>query len=358
MTSELDLRLLLIEDSSADALLLQAALEEVSALTFDLTHVTRLDRGLTLLDGRNFDLVLLDLGLPDCTGIETFQRLHWAHAEVPVVVLTALDSLNVSVEALQAGAQDYLVKRDIQSPLLERAMRHAIERNRLQTRLIDSRDHLRRLAAHIEAMREAERTRISREIHDELGQKLTSIKMDIGWVTGQLVPGVGLANVDPLTKRLHEAQQLVDCTIDAVRRLALELRPTALDHLGLGDAIRDEARRFGQRTGITLQMRLAQEDTQLSSEAATACFRIFQELLTNVARHARAKSVSVELSRRRGEVQLEVHDDGIGMPADTAGSLGLLGMRERAAFFGGSVTFDLTGARGTRAVVRMPLSQT
>lgn len=355
---ELPLDLLLIEDSAADALLLQAALDEVAGLTGELTHVKRLGEALPLLGARHFDLVLLDLGLPDCTGIETFQRLHRAYADIPVVVLTALDSLSVSVEALQAGAQDYLVKRDIQSAPLERAMRHAIERSRLQARLIDSREHLRKLAAHIEAMREAERTRISREIHDELGQKLTGIKMDVRWVAARLAPGIASTDFGALTERLQEAQELVDRTIDAVKRIALELRPTALDHLGLGDAIRDEARRFGQRTGIAFELRLAQDGARLGSEASTACFRIFQELLTNVARHAQARCVVITLAQEKDELVLEVQDDGIGMPEDTTGSLGLLGMRERAAFLGGSVSFGSTGARGTYAVVRIPVGPT
>ncbi len=186
METERPLNILLIEDSETDALLLRALLEERTGKRDELIHVTRLEDGLSLLGQRKADLVLLDLALPDSIGIETFERLHSTEPGVPVVVMTSLDDLTTGIKALQAGAQDYLIKRDIQADSLHRAIYYAIERNRLHVELNDSRNHLRRLAAHIEALREAERTRISREIHDELGQKLTSVKMDVQWINGRL----------------------------------------------------------------------------------------------------------------------------------------------------------------------------
>ncbi|WP_374571150.1 PAS domain S-box protein [Phenylobacterium sp.] len=217
-----------------------------------------------------------------------------------------------------------------------------------------SRDRLMRaLTARLNAVREHERVRISREVHDELGQLLTGLKMDLRWMERRLKGEPAPAAA--LQAKVMEAERPVDGTIQTVQRIATELRPSALDALGLPAAIRDETRRFEARTGVVATV-LVKEEAPAGSDKATALFRIFQEILTNAARHARAKALHVALDCSNDELVLNVRDDGVGFRPDEAilTSLGLLGMRERAAELGGS--FDIASAmgQGTAVTVRIP----
>lgn len=214
---------------------------------------------------------------------------------------------------------------------------------------------LRALVRRLNQTREQERTRISREVHDELGALLTALKMDLRWVSRKLALPVphDLAAVDA---RLKGADALVDTTIQAVQRLALELRPGALDSLGLAPAVRDEVRRFSARYGIVTDV-YVDADAQPEPEVATELFRILQELLTNVARHAKAAHVELELRHRDGLWTLSVSDDGVGIEEHAIAretSLGLQGMRERANALGGELALEPQAPRGTIARVSIP----
>ena len=213
--------------------------------------------------------------------------------------------------------------------------------------------HLRALTERIEQMREAERARIARELHDELGQLLTGIKLDFSVAVRRLrevkAPG-------DVTDRLQSAMGQIDIAIAMVRRIASDLRPAALDHRDLGGAIEDEARRVAARSGLRIRVAARVDDT-VAPELATAVFRIFQEALTNAVRHARATSVAARLSTRRGQLRLYLRDDGIGMPASRPASnaLGLLGMRERARSAGGQLDIRSRPGRGTLVSFLLPL---
>ncbi|MCA9644476.1 MAG: PAS domain S-box protein [Myxococcales bacterium] len=212
-------------------------------------------------------------------------------------------------------------------------------------------EQMRALTRRMNDLREEERTRISREVHDELGQLLTCLKLDLGWVRRHLVGDEEGA----IEQRLTQADTLVDDTISAVQKVALELRPSALDSLGLAAAIRDEARRFADRSGIRVMARV--DDPTVPTEVATELFRILQELQTNVARHAKASVVQVMFQDLESEWELRVIDDGIGIDPhvlEDGAALGLLGVRERALSLGGEVTFSRAIPSGTVAVVRIP----
>jgi PAS domain S-box-containing protein len=226
------------------------------------------------------------------------------------------------------------------------------ERHRAEDRLREALESARRLAAGLERAREAERTRIARELHDELGQSLTGLKMDLAWMRPRLAE-------DPaLGARLAAMLELTDATVAVVRRIAGELRPGVLDDLGLAAAMRWQARQFAQRAGVRVVVD-ATDGLALDPERATALFRIFQEALTNVARHAAATAVRVRVAQEGGAVVLEVADDGRGITPDEArgsdGSLGLIGMRERAEAWGGGVAFAGEPGRGTTVTVRIPV---
>jgi signal transduction histidine kinase len=238
---------------------------------------------------------------------------------------------------------------------IEGIARDVTEQLQAQQQLRRSREQMRRLAARVESAREDERTALARELHDELGQSLTAIKME-------LMRANGVFRKDRLHPRTVDRLQsligLTEIAIATVKRISTELRPPALDHLGLAEAIRWESVTFRARTGLRCRVKATGEGTSLTPSQQTIVFRIFQEALTNVVRHARASAVQVSLSERGGFFELHVGDNGRGITAAQSAdpkAIGLLGMRERAELIGG--TFEITGRRGkgTLVSVRVPL---
>lgn len=215
---------------------------------------------------------------------------------------------------------------------------------------------LRALSERIEQMREEERRRIARELHDELGQLLTGIKLDFSASVRRIrdlrLPG-------DVTDKLQSAIGQIDIAIAMVRRIAGDLRPAALDHRDLGGAIEDEGRRVAARSG--LQVRVSNRVAiDLEPDLATAAFRIFQEALTNAVRHANASRVSARLTTAPGRLLMAIKDNGIGMPAGMSGgetSLGLLGMHERARSVGGRLSLRSRQGRGTLVAFLLPLDE-
>jgi signal transduction histidine kinase len=231
------------------------------------------------------------------------------------------------------------------------AFRIRRERNRsdLATR------QLRQLAAKLQNVRDEERMRIARELHDELGQALTAIKMDIGWAADRVPPGD-----KTFVDRFQSTLALVDTTIRNMRKVATELRPSILD-LGLNAAIEWLLEEFHSRTGVEYSLDLPTPEVEADPQLSTATFRILQETLTNVARHSRATHIDVRLQRNDGDLILEVQDNGQGIshpaPPDRAESLGILGMRERALALGGEVTVQSPASGGTNVRARIPLAE-
>jgi PAS domain S-box-containing protein len=236
--------------------------------------------------------------------------------------------------------------------------RDATERRRSQEQLEESLRHLHALHARLERVREEERTRIAREIHDELGQALTGMKMELAGLKRALAGGDAGGRSQPLAGKVAELSGLVDETIRTVRRIATELRPGVLDNLGLEAAVEWQAQEFERRTGISCAVAVGAPGAALGRELSTAMFRILQEALTNVARHAGASAVAVSLRPEGRDLVLEVADDGKGIGEEQAaggGSLGLLGMRERARLLGGEVRVVGRPGAGTTVVARVPL---
>ena len=194
-------------------------------------------------------------------------------------------------------------------------------------------------------------------IHDELGQSLTSLKMDLRWLERRLSePGLPAA-LTPLVDRVVAASGLTAATIVTVQKIAAELRPGSLDHLGLAAALTHELRRLQARGDLRCTAQVTEPVPALPAPVASELFYICQEALTNVVRHARATAVEVSLQAAAGSVVLEIKDDGVGTgPVDFGAlhSLGLLGMRERAAQCGGTVTLTPNEPNGTRVTVRIP----
>jgi signal transduction histidine kinase len=265
----------------------------------------------------------------------------------------------VAIETLKNGATDYVLKHRLSRlvPSVHRALREAQERRerrRAEQELRESHEQLRALSVYLQTVREEERTRIAREVHDELGQALTSCKLDLSWLAGRLPK-----SQKPLIDKARALTAHMDSTIRTVRRIATELRPGILDHLGLGAALEWQANEFQTRTGIRCEVRIDLGEQTLPAETSTSFFRIFQETLTNVIRHAGATHVVVHLKEEGERIIMEVKDNGRGISEGEIAnpkSLGLLGMKERAALMGGE--FKIAGARqghGTRVTVAIPL---
>ncbi len=229
----------------------------------------------------------------------------------------------------------------------------SVARRRSEDAVAQMARRLRHLAERLLQAREDERTIMARELHDELGQSLTAINMDLAWMQTQL----GGSTTD-LQSRLSETVELIGNTINTVRRISSELRPPALDDLGLFDAIAWHADTFAQRAGLELRFELPDTIPEMDPDAATAVFRIVQESLTNVARHAEASEVRVLVTHTGDALEVRVIDNGCGIPPigdKLESSLGLLGMKERAAAFGGQVNFRGTPDGGTEVAVTFPL---
>ncbi|RDU97792.1 PAS domain S-box protein [Trinickia dinghuensis] len=239
-------------------------------------------------------------------------------------------------------------------------LRDVTERVRSEDALKASRQELRALSANLQSVREDEKTRIARELHDDLGQQLTALKMDLSSVEQSL--GELPSAPAPVLAQLITMRRLIDSTVGSVRRIAADLRPVMLDDLGLLPAIDWLLTDFRTRYGIEIERRIEPGQAQFSRNGATTLFRIVQEALTNVARHAEATRVSIAFVVEDDQCLLRIEDNGCGAPGgrDKEGngekSFGLLGIRERVHILGGSVSIDTAAKQGFKLTVRVPLA--
>jgi PAS domain S-box-containing protein len=277
---------------------------------------------------------------------ELLRAGHWEGD----LMMTAQDGRRIVVSsrwALQWGKRD-------QAPRVLVINSDITERKLGEESLVLQREQLRALAERLQWVREDDRKRVARDLHDQIGQILTAIKMDMTWMTRHLPE-----SEDAVLARLKESIQLINDGVKAVRTICSGLRPGVLDDLGLAAAIEWQASEFASRNGILCQVSVPPVDLHLDGDRATATFRIFQECMTNVIRHAQAKSVRVALVQEEENILLVVEDDGIGFSesdlSNTLGSLGLLGMKERAQFCGGDVQISSFPGKGTTVTVRVPI---
>jgi len=230
-------------------------------------------------------------------------------------------------------------------------------RRRAQFDLQESREELRALSTHLVQVREEERTRIAREVHDELGQTVTILKLDMAGLRHRTDAAPELRDSAEIQDLLASMSTALDDTMSAVRRIIAELRPGVLDDLGLIAAVEWQARDFSKRTGIECEIDLPAEKLRVGHEVSTSVFRILQEALTNILRHAEATRVQVMLRREGDNLLLRVQDNGRGMKLDTpldGKHFGLLGMRERVRSLSGELLIDSDAGEGTTLTVRVP----
>jgi signal transduction histidine kinase len=353
-----DIHILMLEDDAADAELTKFALRK-GGLHYSLARVETKEQYLRELGERRPSLILSDYSLPGFNGHDALNIAREQCPETPFIFVTGTMGEEVAIETLKSGATDYVLKTRLSRlmPAVNRALREAEERaahQRAEEQLRESHEQLRALSVYLQTVREEERTRIAREVHDELGQALTSCKLDLSWIAGRLP-----RDLKPLVDKTRALSAHIDSTIQTVRRISSELRPPVLDHLGLAAALEWQANDFQTRTGIRCDVHTNVRETLLDQDLSTSLFRIFQETLTNVIRHAGATQVSVHLKEADGRITLDVKDNGRGISREeisNSKSMGLLGMRERAALLGGIFRIGRLGrGKGTRVSVSMPV---
>jgi signal transduction histidine kinase len=235
----------------------------------------------------------------------------------------------------------------------EKLQQQIFRSKKREIELIDSLDKLRSLSTYLQQNRESERITIAREIHDELGQSLTALKLNLNWLLNHIPD-----EYEYLQQKINAMSQIVDSTITTVQTICTDLRPGILDDLGILEALEWQANKFQDTMGINCDIFSVPSEINLDKEKSTAIFRIFQEVLTNVARHANATSVKAVLKSEGHSVILIVKDNGTGISKERIGSyksLGLLGMKERARSIGGQFKITGTRGKGTTVTVKIPI---
>jgi signal transduction histidine kinase len=353
-----DFHILLLEDDAADAELTKFALRK-GGLHFSLARVDTRHDFLHQLEEHPPTLILSDYSLPGFNGHDALDLARQRCPDTPFIFVTGTLGEEVAIETLKSGATDYVLKTRLARlvPAVNRALREAevrAEHKKAAEQLRESHEQLRALSVYLQTVREEERTRIAREVHDELGQALTGCKLDLSWIASKLPK-----DQRALLQKTRELTGHIDSTIQLVRRIATELRPGILDHLGLAAALEWQANEFQNRTGIRCDVHADIGELSLTQDMNTTFFRIFQETLTNIIRHAGATQVSVDLKQVGNEIILRVRDNGRGITRaeiKNTKSMGLLGMRERAPVLGGDFRIGrIPGAKGTRVTVNIPL---
>ncbi len=294
---------------------------------------------------------------------ERFRAAHRVHVERfgETRVTTRMMGAQFTLYGLRSNGEEFPIDASISQAtvagkkLYTVILRDITERKRAQDQLERSYRELRELSAAMSEVREAERLRIARELHDELAQWLTAIKMDVSWIASRLPPDQGR-----IFERIERMRGLVDTTVAAVRRIASDLRPVMLDDLGIVAAIEHLLHDLSQRTGIVVSLDADERRADIGEPLASSLYRIVQEALTNVARHAAASEVRVGIRIEGDDLVLWVVDNGKGIDLEAAArskSYGIMGIRERAGTLGGSAQISRVESGGTRIDVVVPMAR-
>ncbi|WP_044871473.1 response regulator [Pseudomonas sp. LFM046] len=350
--------ILLVDDNPAKLVALRAM---VADMGLDVTSATSGREALRQLLQRDFAAIVLDVRMPDMDGFEAATLIHGRpkSAHTPIIFVTAEANSDAErVRGYGSGAVDFIL-----SPILPDVLRAKIRRfvdffylQRKLTiqaeELLRSKLTLRELAAYQERVKEDERKRIAREVHDQLGQSLLALRMDISMLqerADELPP--------ELRERVTDAMNHIDTAMRSVRAIINDLRPPVLD-LGLVAAIEWQLEEFRQRTGIACTLQVQEDDfhSDQDDKRATSLFRIVQEAMSNITRHAQATRVHIALYKEGNRLHLRIEDDGIGITGrKKAESFGLAGMKERVSMLGGDITIHSAPEKGTTLVITMPL---
>jgi signal transduction histidine kinase len=360
--------ILIVDDDPASLTVMQEILAGQGAR---LVTATSGEEALRKVLDDDFAAILMDVRMPGIDGFTTASMIRERKRSryTPIIFVTGhAEDLTTMFKGYRAGAVDFIVKPVIPDVLrsklavfvglhdMNRILNAELaERTLTEQRLRASEENLRALASHLQSVREEERIHIAREIHDELGQALTGLKFELNTFAKHFESDDAAARQD----KQQALNVAIDRIINSVRRIASGLRPEVLDEIGLAAAFDWQAREFQRRTGIRCHVNIPVQFSDPDKERSTALFRIFQELLTNVARHANATRVNVALSEGEAALALCVEDNGRGIKeteAQSPRSLGFLGLRERVLAFGGTIDVKGDEGKGTRVCVSIPVT--
>lgn len=358
---------LIVEDSPDDFSLLRLALRR-AGYSPEFERVQTSEELDLALRNRRWDIVLSDYTLPDFSGLLALHQVHEFDPDMPFIIISGNIGEDIAVAAMKAGAHDYLIKGSltrlgaaIERELREADMRRA--RRRDEQELHEARQRLQALSNRTLEVQEAERRHIARELHDEIGQSLTAIKLNMEAVKRRADGNQGKSPWDEPARRLvDDITQVAGQVLDQVRQLSLDLRPPQLDDLGLRAAMQWLAKRHSREEGPRIELMAPEDLPRLGPQVETACFRVAQEALTNVFRHAGASTVLIELKIEDNRCCLCVRDDGCGFDLGAARaralqgcSLGLIGMEERVILAGGEMDIVSCIENGTKLRATFPL---
>lgn len=350
------IKILLIEDNPGDARLIQEYLSDLKNIEYTFQHADRFQKGIEILENEFIDVVLLDLKLPDSEGLVGVEQIFQIAPNIPVIVLTGLNDENTAINAVKMGAQDYLVKDKVESEVLIRSIKYAIERKRAeedQQKLLEQR--IRSLSI-IEAQ-ENERRRISRELHDGLGQLLSAAKLNFG-----MIDFMQNTNKEKAAEVIKQVDSIISKAIVETRRIAHDLRPTTLDDFGLIPALRILCQEFSKITGIKVKFQVSPTLDRIDPKVEIAIYRIIQESFNNISKYAEATEVSLDIYRKDNFVFVKAKDNGKGFDIENiikskkaGGGFGLLNMKERAELIGGKAEIISSLGNGTELLLEINL---
>lgn len=359
------LKILLVEDSPSDAELFRAALLEAIPGHHAVVRAETFEEAIALTRELSFDAIMLDLTLPDSSGLDTVVRARAAWPETPVVVLTGANDEAMGLEAIQHGVQDFLVKGQTDGVLFARSLRYAVERQRseseirqmnreLERRVAERTMQLRQLALEFTFVEQRERRRIAEILHDNLQQLLVFSRLSIGSAhEGAIEPD--------LKRNLKRVERTLVEAIEVSRSLAAELSPPSLYSHGLAAAVRWFAGRLQTMAGLTVTV-VADEGAEPQLEGhRVLLFQSLRELLTNVAKHAGVAEAVVRIGRSDGDgIEIAISDKGCGFDPDgehcgrASGCFGLFGIRERLHQMGGRCEIQSQPGHGTMVTLIIP----
>lgn len=354
-----EIKLLLLEDDAADAALLQTLLQR-AGMKFNAVVASDEKEFHAALDNNGFDAVLADNALPQYSSMEALKLLRVSNPHVAFILVTGTVSEEFAVNIIQQGADDYILKTNLTR--LPAAIRSAIEKKRSQQEKEQSQQELkelnkelRKVSAHLEKIREEEQARIAREIHDQIGQQLTGLKMDISWLRDKVNKKTDL---ETILEKLNEMSGNLDEAVKTVRKVASDLRPSILDDFGLVEALDWQSKEFEKRSDIPVCFKSTSGKLDIDPAISIGLFRIYQEVLTNIARHAEAKKITSSLDVSNDQVLLSITDDGKGFDIiKQRKTLGLLGMKERAYMIGGTLQIESEVRKGTTVTIIVSLER-
>ena len=347
------LRVLHLEDSAPDHELTLAHLRRGGLEVRSLRVDSEADF-LAALE-QDWDVVLSDFNLPGFSGLVALDLLKASGRDIPFILVSGEIGEDTAVEAMRNGASDYLLKNNLTR--LVPAIAHAVEatetrhaRERADRELNKSKQRLRELAQHLQTSIEHERAAIAREIHDDVGGSLTALKFDLAWIARHTTDeGVRL--------RVQSALETVTLAIESSQRIMHNLRPAILEQ-GLVAALQWIASRFEKRTGIACEVRIPSHTPAWPPGVPLVAYRVAQEALTNITKHAQATRVQIDLSLAGGVMSLEISDNGRGLSQQDlakARSFGIRGLHERAGTVGGWIDLS-SGPAGTTLILSVPLN--